>query len=632
MQDAFESTWPPHAAPWPFVAEPNEADGSLAVLRRSRLCRGVDPASLQLIAGNLRQLRFEAGETICRQDEHASYLYLIAHGRVQLSVKQKRGDYRLLEYLGRGEHFGEMALLTDGRYQATATAIVDTDVLVLERERFHALMTTVPVLAANVSRALGFQLRWEASGRRRRWRPKLIAIVHATLQTQMLLRPLAEALSLRDDRVAVLTDRPMGPIADGDYAVERIDPELRGEERVAHVHKRLHKLSEPNDRVLLDIRQQPPDATLARQLAECEEIFWLAEPRFAESGLRALGDLLGCGPQLGSRIHWVWTLGAVERFAPLLPEVPGISPKDFKVVVGDSSPGAPRLRQGISRLVRHLNGISVGLALGGGGARGLAHLGVLQAFDEAGIHFDSIAGTSSGALMGATYTAGWPPAQAMLHFKHDLTPRRFWRWLPRGGHWYLWTMFRIRAWEGMLRRYLSDARLEQLALPLLTVAVDLVEGREVVRDRGDVVHAILESINIPLMSPPILRDGMALVDGGILNNLPGDVLARRGASLVIGVDVVAKLSKQFAGNSAATPTDKMRRPGPIDTLLRLNEVQDYGISALRSAAHDLVIKPDTTDFEFSDFTKAEELAERGYQAARDSLAQVQELLDDLEAA
>ena len=84
----------------------------------------------------------------------------------------------------------------------------------------------------------------------------------------------------------------------------------------------------------------------------------------------------------------------------------------------------------------------------------------------------------------------------------------------------------------MLRKYLHDWRLEQLQIPFHAITVDLVQVRSVVRREGDVVHAILESINLPIISRPILRDGMALVDGGVLNNLPADVLAESGVDSI----------------------------------------------------------------------------------------------------
>src|SRR5262249_19618126 len=148
-------------------------------------------------------------------------------------------------------------------------------------------------------------------------------------------------------------------------------------------------------------------------------------------------------------------------------------------------------------------------------------------------------------------------------------------------------------------------------IPFSTVTVDLVSGTQVIRDRGDAVHCVLESINIPVISQPILRDGMALVDGGILNNLPADILPERGADLIVGVDVAWKLPKNFAGNTPQTPTGRMRRAPLLDTLVRVDEVQMAELSTLRESAVDLMITPDASAFEFADFTKARELADVG---------------------
>jgi predicted acylesterase/phospholipase RssA len=92
------------------------------------------------------------------------------------------------------------------------------------------------------------------------------------------------------------------------------------------------------------------------------------------------------------------------------------------------------------------------------------------------------------------------------------------------------------------------------------VTVDLVTGKPVDRDRGDAVHAILESINLPVLSAPICRHGQALVDGGLVNNIPADVLVSRGCNFVIAVSVTAKMEHEFARNRPDTPSEKMRSP------------------------------------------------------------------------
>ena len=190
-------------------------------------------------------------------------------------------------------------------------------------------------------------------------------------------------------------------------------------------------------------------------------------------------------------------------------------------------------------------------------------------------------------------------------------------------------MFRAGAWDHKLRHFFGDVTLEQLQIPFTTVAVDLVTGKQVVRERGDTIHAVLESINVPLIARPIFRDGMALVDGGVLNNLPADVVAERGATLVVGVDVATKMPARFGENVPGMPTGQMRRAGPLETLFRVNEVQAYGITALHSGAVDLMITPDTSAFEFADFSRAHELADVGEQAAEAMLPQLKQMLRNL---
>src|SRR5205823_4497172 len=152
-------------------------------------------------------------------------------------------------------------------------------------------------------------------------------------------------------------------------------------------------------------------------------------------------------------------------------------------------------------------------------------------------------------------------------FSADLRPSWVFRHLPRGDQWFLLYKYRRGHFDPMLRKYLHDWRLEQLALPCAAVTVDLVGGNPVVRDRGDAVHAVLESINLPVLSVPICRDGQALIDGGLVNNIPADVLVSRGCNFVIAVSVTAKMEKRFANIAAGTPTHRPVKPGAIQTIL-----------------------------------------------------------------
>ena len=155
----------------------------------------------------------------------------------------------------------------------------------------------------------------------------------------------------------------------------------------------------------------------------------------------------------------------------------------------------------------------------------------------------------------------------------------------------------------------------------------MITGRQVVRDRGDATHAILESINLPSISKPIMRDGMALVDGGIVNNIPADVLPERGADLVVGVDISTQMALRFGKNTPNMNGRKMRAPSQLHTLMRANEIQNYQITSLRTKSIDQMIVVDTSMFDFADFSSAREMSVAGEEAAGMAMGQFKEMLE-----
>jgi predicted acylesterase/phospholipase RssA/CRP-like cAMP-binding protein len=602
-------------------------------LRRSKLCAGLGNDEIALIAACVKPVQYRSGQLICRYSEPGDSMFIVAQGRIKCSLEQETDSYRLLEYVGRGEYFGELAMLTDGRYAATALAVTDATLLRLEQSDFHRLMIAVPGFAANLSRALGFRLHGQAQTKRRRHRPQTVALVRCTLRTQWLADLLARALTERGNRLTLISDRQDYPGPNGPYTAECIDDQVTRSEHPGWLRQRLGQLSEHQDRILLDVAQTDLETRLPAMLAQCEEIWWLAEPRYAQAARKTLTTMLLAFPHLADRTRVIWVLEHERQLGPPSWSDLGIDRLDFKVVLPDNlQSGSRNQRHGLNRLVRHLQGTRIGLALGGGGARGYAHLGVLRAMDRAGIDFDVLSGTSSGALMGLSYAGGWDPREALLEFTKALTPHWLLRKMPGGHHWYLYIMFRSGAWDRMLRPYIGDTGLDQLQVPMCTVAADLVSAQPIVRDQGDAVSSVLESINFPPIARPILRDGMALIDGGILNNLPADILPSRGADLIVGVNVTAKLHKRFAGMSPGeSGNGTPRRPRLVETLWRVTEVQDYGVSTLRtSGLIDVMIAPDTSTFEFVDFSQGIPLAEAGEAAAEEVIPQLKQMLADLE--
>jgi NTE family protein len=176
-------------------------------------------------------------------------------------------------------------------------------------------------------------------------------------------------------------------------------------------------------------------------------------------------------------------------------------------------------------------GCQLGLALGGGGARGGAHIGLLKVLDEAGIRVGAIAGTSAGGIVGGLYAAGLSGAE-IESLLIGIDPARVLEPDPSG-----WALLSTRRFLELLRQRIGDPLIEELPRPFATVAVDLRNSREVHLSRGPLLAAIQATMAVPGILCPLEAEGCVYVDGGVLNNVPVDVARKLGARRVLAVDV-----------------------------------------------------------------------------------------------
>ena len=160
--------------------------------------------------------------------------------------------------------------------------------------------------------------------------------------------------------------------------------------------------------------------------------------------------------------------------------------------------------------------------------------------------------------------------------------------------------------------------------------MDLISARAVIRDSGDAVNAITESINLPVLSQPINRDGMALIDGGLVNNIPADVLVSKGCNFVIAVSVTSKIKHEFARNHPGTPTKQMKSASILQTVLRSSLVQNVSVNAIGIQPADFVIELDVSEFETTDFVLTDQMAAIGEKTTRDLIPQMKKLLSQLD--
>lgn len=183
----------------------------------------------------------------------------------------------------------------------------------------------------------------------------------------------------------------------------------------------------------------------------------------------------------------------------------------------------------------------MGLALSGGGAKGFAHLGVFKALNEANIFPDIIAGTSAGALAGVFYADGREPEEVLSFFEKKNFKEFAELTIPQSG------FFKIDRFKEFLKTHLRSKTFEDLQIPLKIIATDIVNGKSVVFDKGNLVPAVLASCAFPIVFTPIEIDKIHYVDGGVFKNFPVSLI-RSECDTVLGVNV-APLIKQKYKNS-----------------------------------------------------------------------------------
>jgi NTE family protein len=490
------------------------------------------------------------------------------------------------------------------------------------------LMEEFPLWKRQLADSVGL---WQ-SERLKRERPRLHAVgmLHLSPDSRSIVRAVVKRLERLGESVAVFTDRPE-TFRDTTGSVESVLDENQQLLDENSLRNRIAKYRD-RDRILLclDVTRMDPQLT-ALFCRALDRVYWFAKPQQAEALEALLTSIVADKPRLVENMRCVWITEEQQPVAPLAAGVTDRVERDFKCRLpqNDASPTCHEER-GIAHLVHDLRQVKLGIALSGGAAHCMAHLGVLKALENAGVVVDAISGTSAGAMTGIVYAAGLSPDEAAESFAHDLTPSLVERWLPRGDLFYLLRKYRRREWDGMLRAYLHDWQLQQLLTPVSAVAVDLVSGNQHVRDRGDAVQAIVESINIPGLSPPICREGMAIVDGGVLNNVPADQLVSRGADFVIAVDVGAQLPEEFSKLGKDTPHKKRHTPSAFATLFRSLSVQSHQMNTLGAQPADFRIEPDVSRFALSDFRSAVEIARVGQETTERTIDELCEALKKLD--
>ena len=256
----------------------------------------------------------------------------------------------------------------------------------------------------------------------------------------------------------------------------------------------------------------------------------------------------------------------------------------------------------------------IGIALSGGAARGIAHIGVLQVLENLGVQIDAVSGCSMGAIVGAIYSLGIP-----LKELEDYIEKTDWR------SFMVFSMFSLsrkgiiseHKIEEVLKKFLGNRTFEDCVIPFNAVAVDIIKGQKVVFSEGRLIDAVKASIAVPGIIPPVCRDGMLLVDGGVIEPVPTEALRALGADFIIASSISFESEhKQIENLEDSKIKDEDLKKISVQVIIdkSLSLVQNQMAEKYIEKA-DIVIEPKSGAFGFFDFVKGREIIDAGRKAA-----------------
>ena len=514
-----------------------------------------------------RTVELEAGAWLFEEGDPAGSAYVLRSGRLEVVLTDG-----VVRELGPGSVIGELALITGEPRSAGARARRDATLLELPREAFDSILASDAAAMHTMLTQIANQLRTAATPAPPLAppRPRVVAVVG--LHDGSAAAEVAAAL------VARLSTH-LSVVAPG-----RVD--AAGLARAEADHERVVLVADGSSADVSDVEWR---SFCRRQ----SDVVVLVSRTGGDlpTGLATLENqrelvLIGPPASPAERAAWVaatdaWQLTSVDGDVAL----------------------------GVRPLADRLAGRSLGLVLAGGGARAFAHIGILSELEASGYRVDRVAGSSIGAVVAAMHAQGWDAAQVEETMYADFVRRN-----PFSD----WTLPRHSLARGARQRAIAsrifgtDAVIEGLPRQLHVVSTDLITRRRVVHGRGNLGVAVTASARLPILFPPMpTEEGQLLMDGGVLDNLPADVLLRRDEGPVVAVNISMGGSARSRGR-----VGKPRIPAIGDTLLRTMMI---GAGGAVDAAHRLgvaVVTPATMGVGLLEFHQFDRVVESGRRAGR----------------
>jgi NTE family protein len=548
------------------------------------LFEGLSPDELMSAATSMRFREFPAGAVICREGEPGTSMLVLVEGLAhalvalpeepELRSRSVFAEGRLVAKLRQGDVVGVMSLLTGEPQAATVKAAVPTAALELDGDGFRSLVGQSPQVLVNLTRILSGQLATATKRQAERGRRgEAVALV--------VSRSLASAIHEVVAATEAASPRPVRALD----TRESVEGALDGVDEALLEHGTV---------ILLAELEQTGLTLLAEHVDRAVALLAPGEGRlpaaFAESAPRVEVVQVGVG-----------------------------IPDDLTVRELSRDPDAEGglARADVAWLGRHLSRTKLGLALGAGGAKGYAHVGVLRVLEDAGYVVDSVGGASIGAIVGSYVALGMDSAEIERTLQEAFTPEANEQIfsLSLAGH-----STGLDVITRIFRETTRESSFDDTQIPLVCMAVDLTARTSAPIREGPIWEALRASTALAGMFPPYERDGHRLVDGVALVPVPTEAVAAGGADIVLSVNLMSRETLPAWPGQEAPPSEPAK-PGSrmLETLLEVMDLSQLDTSVRHAGLADVVVTPRFGPGSWRDFELADLFLEAGRVAADEKL-------------
>lgn len=620
---------------------------------------------LEVVAQLGSEVSFAKDDVVIRIGEPGDIFYVLLDG--ELDVWDASQPPRQTGTLRRGDYFGEMALLQGGKRTATVTVARRARVLAVDKPAFDQLFLKNPkaieFFARVLSKRLASVTRAEritratttisvASSRGLKGET-LIAFTLAVVLKQITATEViyveiqwgreeqdSTTLDLLSDNLDAAPRKfaPAPGIGGGPTVLRvALSPDLAHGAYGDLLSNLVSKLSDGFSFIVLDLGSGA--AGLIDSSPAYSDVFVAIVDKPNEDP--GIGD-----PRKMKVLRVINLVNPNSRPISINSSEPFVVPRSKNLAgsIGEASAyiianprSAPALP--IHRLAHKLLGTSIGLALGGGAAFGLAHLGVLKVLEEAGVAIDLVAGCSQGSIVAVGYATGLPVSE-MIKIARELGVKRNFIFASDPTFFTKPGIMAGQRFVAMMRPYLKGKEtFEQLVLPCRTVATDIETGERIAIGTGKLETAYRASSSVPMVMAPVRVGEHVLVDGGVADPVPAEVVLDMGADLTIAVNVVPRMKRGVetvvaawyrkinAFNPLNYLVDSEEMPNMFDIVMNSMQILEYELGNFKAIAADVLINPDLSDFTWIEYYRADELIARGAEAARRALPAIAKAIE-----